>query len=186
MEVEFEIDANGILSVSAKDLGTKKETSISITAPNKLNEAEVERMRKEAEKFADTDKRRKEDIEVINQADTALYATEKTLKEMGDKMDKSQLEGLQKDIDGLKELLKDREGNYESIKSAKDEIVKKFQKISEELYKKAAEEYQQQHPAQGQQGDDGEGNNPNDHGKKHQKKGKEKVVDAEFKEEGKK
>jgi molecular chaperone DnaK len=140
IEVTFDIDANGIVHVSAKDLGTGKEQSIRITATQKLSEDEIERMKKDAEVHAEEDKQRKEKAETLNEAESLVFQYEKTLKELGDKVDKSQLEPIQKDIDGLKELLKDKDKNYEAIKKAKDGITEKFQKVSEELYRKAAEE----------------------------------------------
>jgi molecular chaperone DnaK len=182
IEVTFDIDANGIVHVMAKDLGTKKEQSIKITASQKLSDDEIERMKKESEIHAEEDKARKEKVETLNEAESLVFQYEKTLKDMGDKVDKSQLEPIQKDIEGLKELLKDKDNNYESIKKAKDQLTEKFQKVSEELYKKAAEE-QAAHQQQGHQhsaqpgedeasGDDSEQENEPGHKK-------EKVVDAE-------
>jgi len=168
IEVTFDIDANGIVHVSAKDLGTGKEQKINITASQKLNEEEVEKMKKEAESHADEDKKKKEHVEVLNEAETMVFQYEKTLKEMGDKVDKKQIEPIKKDIEGLKELLKDKEKNFESIKKAKDALNEKFQKVSEEMYKKAAEEQAKKQAA------DGKGAAP-----KEEKKD-EKVVDADF------
>ncbi|MBI4016842.1 MAG: molecular chaperone DnaK [Candidatus Aenigmarchaeota archaeon] len=153
IEVTFDIDANGILSVSAKDLGTKKETSIRITAPNKLNEAEVERMRKEAEKFAETDKKRKEDIEVINQADTALYTTEKTLKEMEGKVNESQIKDIQGKLEELKKLMEIKERDTSAIKKKLEELNESAQKAAVEMYQKASAEHQKEHPETGQSGE---------------------------------
>ncbi|MEM2130997.1 MAG: molecular chaperone DnaK [Candidatus Woesearchaeota archaeon] len=142
IEVTFDIDANGIVHVSAKDLGTGKEQSIRITASTKLSQEEIEKMRKEAEMHAEEDKKRKEKIETLNEAESLVFQYEKTLKEMPN-VDKSLTEPLQKDIDALKELLKDKDNNYEAIKKAKDSLTEKFQKISEEIYRKAAEARQQ-------------------------------------------
>jgi molecular chaperone DnaK len=167
IEVTFDIDANGIVHVSAKDLGTGKEQKINITASQKLNEEEVEKMKKEAESHADEDKKKKEHVEVINEAETMVFQYEKTLKEMGDKVDKKEIEPIKKDIEGLKELLKDKEKNFESIKKAKDALNEKFQKVSEEMYKKAAEEQAKKQAAEGKTD------------KKEEKKD-EKVVDADF------
>jgi len=140
IEVTFDIDANGILHVTAKDLGTQKEQSIKITAPNKLSEEEVEKMKKDAEVHAEEDKKRKERVDTLNEAESLVNQYEKTIKEMGDKVDKKQIDPIKKDLEGLKELLKDKEKNYEQIKKAKDDVVQKFQKVSEEMYKKVAEE----------------------------------------------
>ena len=140
IEVTFDIDANGIIHVSAKDLGTGKEQKIQITASQKLSEDEIEKMKKDAEVHADEDKKRKEKVDTLNEAETLVNQYDKTIKDMGDKVDKKQLEPIKKDIEGLKELLKDKDKNYEQIKKAKDDLIKKFQKVSEELYKKVAEE----------------------------------------------
>ena len=172
IEVTFDIDANGIVHVSAKDLGTKKEQSIKITATTNLSEEEIEKMRKDAEAHAEDDKKKKEKIDTLNQAESIVYQYEKTIKDMGDKADKKELESIQKDIDGLKELLKDKEKNYELIKKAKDELTAKFQKVSEEMYKKAAAEQQKQQ-AQASAGSDA---------KSDDKKDDEKVVDADYEE----
>jgi len=182
IEVTFDIDANGIVHVMAKDLATKKEQSIRITSSHKLSEDEVKRMQKDAEAHADEDKARMEKVQTLNEAEQLVFQYENTLKGMGDKVDKSQFEPLQKDIEGLKELLKDKEANYETIKSAKDALTEKFQKISEEMYRKAAEEHQKENPQDGHAHSPDEGAHDPSGSKK---KGKEKVVDAEFKEKGK-
>ena len=178
IEVSFDIDANGIIHVSAKDMGTGKEQSIRITAAQKLDEAEVEKMKKEAEAHAEEDKKRKEKADTLNEAETLVFQYEKTIKDIGNKVDKKQLEPIQKDINALKELLKDKEKNYETIRKAKDELTKKFQKISEELYKKAAEEQAKQQ-AQKQQASAGKS-------EKAEKPKNDKVVDAEYKVEDEK
>jgi len=174
IEVTFDIDANGILHVTAKDLGTNKEQSIKITAPNKLSEEEVEKMKKDAEIHAEEDKKRKEKADTLNEAEGLVNQFEKTIKDMGDKIDKKDLDPIKKDIEGLKELLKDKDKNYEAIKKAKDDLVQKFQKISQEMYQKVAEE-QAKKQQQGAQA----GASAKDSGKKD-----EKVVDAEYKVEG--
>ncbi len=140
IEVSFDIDANGIVHVSAKDLGTGKEQSIKITATQKLSDEEIEKMKKDAEEHAEEDKKRKEKAETLNEAESLVFQYENTIKEMGSKVDKSKLEPIKKDIEHLKELLKDKEKNYDKIKKAKEELIQKFQKVSEEMYKKAAEE----------------------------------------------
>ncbi len=175
IEVTFDIDANGIVHVSAKDLGTGKEQSIRITATQKLSEEDIEKMKKDAEIHSEEDKKRKEKVDVLNEAETMVFQYEKTIKELGDKVDKKQIEPIQKDIEGLKELLKDKEKNYEAIKKAKDDLTQKFQKVSEELYKKVAEEQakKQQQASAGKE-------EP-----KKEKKG-DKVVDADYKVEGEK
>jgi molecular chaperone DnaK len=139
IEVAFDIDANGILHVTAKDLGTSKEQSIKITAPNKLNEAEVERMRKEAEKFAEADKQRKESVEVVNNADTLVYSTEKTLKEFEGKVSEGELKEIKDKLGELKKLLEPKDKNLEEIKKKTDELTQAVQKASTELYQKASQ-----------------------------------------------
>ncbi len=171
IEVTFDIDANGIVHVSAKDLGTGKEQSIRITASQKLSDEEIEKMKKDAEAHAEEDKQRKEKIETLNEAETMVFQYEKTLKEMGDKVDKKQVEPIQKDIESLKELLKDKDKNYEQIKKAKEDLTEKFQKVSEEMYKKAAEEQAKQAQA------GAAGTKESD----DKKKKDDKVVDADYK-----
>ena len=140
IEVTFDIDANGILNVSAKDLGTGKEQKITITASSGLAKDEVERMRKDAEAHADEDKERREEVETRNQADNQVYRTEKMLRENADKIsgdDKSKIEGA---VAAVKEALK---GNDTSaIKSAVEKLNEAWQKFSEILYKAAQEKAQ--------------------------------------------
>jgi molecular chaperone DnaK len=174
IEVTFDIDANGIVHVSAKDLGTKKEQSIKITATTNLSEEEIEKMRKDAEAHAEEDKKKKEKVDTINQAESIVFQYEKTLKEMGDKVDKKKLEDIQKDIDELKKLLEDKDKNYDLIKKAKEELTEKFQKVSAEMYKEAAAQAQKQQAQQGQQ----EKENKQD----KKENNDEKVVDADFEE----
>ena len=138
VEVTFDIDANGILSVNAKDLGTKKEQSIRITAPNKLDEVEVEKMRKDAEKFAETDKKKKEEIEVVNQADTFVYTTERTLKDMEGKVSEADIKSVKDKVSELKKLLEQKEKDVGKIKKLLDEAVEVMQKAATELYKQSA------------------------------------------------
>lgn len=170
IEVTFDIDANGIVHVSAKDLGTGKEQSIQITASQKLSEDEIEKMKKDAEAHSEEDKKRKEKADVLNEAESLVNQYDKTLKEMGDKVDKKQLEPIQKDIEALKELLKDKDKNYETIKKAKDGLISKFQKVSEEIYKKVAEEQAKKQQAAGKK-----------EAKKEEKKKDDNVVDADYK-----
>ena len=136
IEVTFDIDANGILNVSAKDLGTKKEQSIKITASQKLNEEEVERMRKEAEEYSEQDKKRKELVDIKNQADSVVYSTEKMLADYGDKVDKETKEKIQKEINEIKEAMK--EDDASKIKSKLDEANKVIQEIGMKMYQEAA------------------------------------------------
>ncbi len=140
IEVAFDIDANGIVNVSAKDLGTKKEQSIKITASAKLSDEEVEKMRKDAEQFAEQDKKRKEEAEIINQADTLVYTTEKLMKEVEGKVDNKKLDEIKKQTEELKKLLQEEKKDASKIKQKMEEMNKIVQEASTELYKKAAEE----------------------------------------------
>ena len=167
IEVAFDIDANGIVHVSAKDLGTGKEQKITITSSGGLNKDEVERMVKEAEANAAEDKKRKEEVEVRNNADSLVYNAEKTLKEMGDKADKSLADNVQKAADKLKETLKG--SDIEAIKQDTEELQKPLYELASEVYKNA-----------GPQADAAEGFNPGaGTGQQEAPKG-EKVVDAEY------
>ena len=136
IEVTFDIDANGILHVSAKDLGTGKEQKISITGSSGLNKEEVERMQKEAELHAEEDKKAKESAEVRNNADNLAYQCEKQLTELGDKISGDQKTDVEAKIAAVREALKG--SDVEAIKTAYTELQNKFQSISEELYKQAA------------------------------------------------
>ncbi len=146
IEVTFDIDANGIVDVNAKDLGTGKEQRIKITASTKLNDAEVERMRKEAEQFAEQDKTRKEEVEIINQADTLVYTTEKLLKDLEGKVENKKIEEIKKHIEELKKLLKEDKKDAEKIKKKLEAMNQVVQEASAELYKKAAEEQAKKKP----------------------------------------
>lgn len=135
IEVAFDIDANGILHVSAKDLGTGKEQSIKITASSGLSEEEIDRMVKDAEAHSDEDKKRKELVEARNQADTLLYSTEKSLKEHGDKVGEDVKKGIE---DGLEKLKKAMEGtDTEELKKATEELGQASHKLAEAIYAEA-------------------------------------------------
>lgn len=140
IEVTFDIDANGIVNVSAKDKGTGKEQKITITASTNLSEEEIDRAVKEAERFAEEDKKRKEAIEAKNQADTLVYTTEKTIKDMGDKISSQDKERIQNEIDAVKKAL---EGDDV------DKIKEATQKLSEVSYEVFGKIYQEQAQAAG-------------------------------------
>ncbi len=169
IEVTFDIDANGILKVSAKDLGTSKAQHITIQAPNKLNKEEVEKYIRESEKFADEDKKKKEEIEVKNEADSIVYSTEKALKEYGDKVSQEERMSIERAVADVKEALKG--SDLEKIKKSKDELMKVSYKLAEEMYKSAS--------AKGQAGPEASAGAPKENGKD------EHVVDAEVVDEGK-
>jgi molecular chaperone DnaK len=138
IEVTFDIDANGILNVSAKDLGTGKEQRITITASTKLSEKEKERMVKEADQFAEQDKKRKEEAEVRNNADSMIYTTEKTKKDLTDKLTKDQVEMLDKATDELRKAVAGKD--VELIKTKSDALAKVLQEVGTVVYQQAAQE----------------------------------------------
>ncbi|HRV44446.1 MAG TPA: molecular chaperone DnaK [Smithellaceae bacterium] len=136
IEVTFDIDANGIVHVSAKDLGTGKEQSIRITASSGLSEAEIEKLVKDAEMHAEEDKRRKELIEARNQADSLVYSVEKNIKEFGDKVDASEKSRIE---DAIAKVKKAMEGDdLDAIKKAQDELMNVSHKLAEAMYAKTA------------------------------------------------
>ena len=133
IEVTFDIDANGIVHVSAKDLGTGKEQSISITSSSNMSKEDIDKAVKDAEKFAQEDKQRREEVDTRNNADQMIYQCEKILSEEGDKFDAADKSELQSKVDALKEALKG--SDIEKIKSTQEDLTKKFYEISEKLYK---------------------------------------------------
>ncbi|MFH1258658.1 MAG: molecular chaperone DnaK [Elusimicrobiota bacterium] len=137
IEVSFDIDANGILHVAAKDLGTGREQSIRITAPTKLAKEEVERMVKEAENYAEEDKKRKEEIEVKNEADALVYATEKSLREHGDKVSSEERLKIEQALTAAKDALKS--GDLAQIKKAKEELTTASHRLAEAIYREASQ-----------------------------------------------
>jgi molecular chaperone DnaK len=137
IEVTFDIDANGILHVSAKDLGTGKEQKITITASSGLTKEEVERMRKEAELHAEEDRRRREAAEARNEADNAVYRSEKFLRENGDKISAADRERIERAVQAVKDALKNEEAA--PIRAATEKLMEVWQSVSEALYRSAAE-----------------------------------------------
>ena len=135
IEVTFDIDANGIVNVSAKDLGTGKEQHITITSSSNMSKEDIEKAVKEAEQYAAQDKKMKEEVEVRNQADQMVYQSEKTLSEMGDKIPADDKSKVQAGIDKLKETLKGTD--TAAIKTATDELTQAFYAVSEKLYQQA-------------------------------------------------
>ena len=150
IEVTFDIDANGIVHVSAKDLGTGKEQSITITASTNMSKDDIDKAVKEAEQYAAEDKKRRENVDIRNGADQMIYQTEKTLTDMGDKLSEDEKKDIQGGIDALKEALKGED--LEKIKAAQDDLQKKVYAVSEKLYKAAAEQAQAQQQANGDAG----------------------------------
>ncbi len=141
IEVTYDIDANGIISVSAKDLGTGKEQKITITATNKLSKDDISKMVHQAEQFSEEDKKRKEKVEVLNQADTLVYTTEKTLIELGDKVTAEEREKVQKASEEVKEAMKS--DDLAAIKAKVDALMKEMSAVSTRIYQAAAASQQQ-------------------------------------------
>ena len=136
IEVTFDIDANGIVKVSAKDLGTGKEQNISITASTNLSQDDIDKAVREAEQFAAEDKARKEEVDTHNNAEHVVYQTEKTLNELGDKISAAEKAEIQAACDELKEVNKGTD--VAAIKAATDKVQQAFYKVSEKLYQNAA------------------------------------------------
>jgi molecular chaperone DnaK len=152
IEVTYDIDANGIINVSAKDLGTGKEQKITITATNKLSKDEIDKMVKQAEQFSEEDKKRKEKVETLNQADNLLYTTDKTIIELGDKVTAEEREKVKKASDELRETLKS--DDIAAIKAKMDALVKEMSTVSTRIYQAAAAEQQAQQAQAPPPGDD--------------------------------
>ena len=171
VEVSFDIDANGIVNVSAKDLGTGKEQAMTIQPSSGLKDDEIEDMVKDAEEHAEDDKKKKEEVEVRNQGDSLCYATEKALKEMGDKLDADKKKETQEKVEELKKVL---EGDdTDKIKAATEELSKASQELFTKAYEEAAKAYQEEQAKKEKK------DKPNkDKSKKSEKD--EKVVDAEY------
>ena len=172
IEVTFDLDANGILNVSAKDLGTQKEQSIRITASSGLTEEEIERMKKDAEIHAEDDKKRKELVETRNQADALVHATEKSLKDLGDKVDEETKSNVEKEIENVKKAL---EGDdVDAIKTATEALTAASHKLAELMYAQAAKD----NPDGGGDSPDGDAGASD----KNDKGNDDDVVDADFEE----
>jgi molecular chaperone DnaK len=171
VEVTFDLDANGILHVSAKDLGTGKEQSIRITASSGLSEEEIERMKKDAESHAEEDHKRKELVEAKNQADSLVYATEKSLRDLGDKVDAETKGNVERQIEKLKKTMEGED--LEAIKKDIEDLTQASHKLAELMYSQATQE---------QAGAAGGGPEAGAGGKGGGKEGGEDVVDADFEE----
>jgi molecular chaperone DnaK len=182
IEVAFDIDANGIVHVSAKDLGTGKEQSVRITAPKKLSKEEIEKMVKDAEKFAADDAKKKEEVEVGNQADALAYSTEKALKDYGDKVSQAERADIEAKLTDLRTAIKDK--NIDKIKKGMEDLSKASHKLAEEVYKQASARQQQAGAgASGQAGAQSAGPEQPQDEPKPEGKAKDDIIDADFKEE---
>ena len=171
IQVTFDIDANGIVNVSAKDLGTGKEQKITITSSTGLKEEEIERMIKEAERFAEEDKKKKEKIEAKNKADSLIYQTEKMLSDLKDKISKDDEDKIKKEVENVKAALES--DDTDRIQKATDDLTKVFYDISSRLYQQSA----QANP--GDQNFSGTDSSAEQAGSSNSKD--EKVVDADYK-----
>jgi molecular chaperone DnaK len=171
IEVTFDIDANGIAHVSAKDLGTGNEQKITITASSNLSEDEIQKAVKEAEKFSQEDKKKKEEIEIRNNADSLVYNTEKTLKELGDKVSSDEKSKVETELNNVKDKLKT--GTPDEIKAATEKLTQVFYEISSKLYQNTAGAQGPNTGAAGAAGAAGNGS--------QQAGGQENVYDADYK-----
>lgn len=178
IEVTFDIDANGIVNVSAKDLGTGKEQHITITGGSNMSDEEIDKAVKEAAQFEAADKKKKEGVELRNDADSMIFQTEKALSEVGDKLDAADKETVEADIKALKDLVEKVKDNDEltseqmdEIKAAKDKLVESSQKVFEKLY---ADAQAQANQADGAAADNGNKDGKNPYG--------DDVVDGDYKE----
>jgi len=174
IEVTFDIDANGIVNVSAKDLGTGKEQKITVTVSSNLSDDDIEKMRKDAESHSAEDKKKIEEVETINQADTLIYTTEKTLKEMEGKADDKKLKEIKDKVEELKKLMQPEKKDIPAIKKKLEEINQVAQAAATEMYQKVQQEQAKKQSA-GKGKKEKESDEPD-----------EKVVDAEVVDEEKK
>ena len=172
IEVTFDIDANGIVNVSAKDLGTGKEQHITITSSTNMSKEDIDKAVKEAEQFAAEDAKRKEEVDTRNQADQMVYQSEKALEEMKDKLDAGEVSELESEINKVKEALKGTD--TQAIKTATDSLTQAFYKVSEKMYQQANPQGGQPGPDMGGAGFGGQqaGGNAG--------KGPDDVVDADY------
>jgi len=168
IEVTFDIDANGIVHVSAKDMATQKEQSIRITASSGLSDDEIKNLVKEAEVHAEEDKKKRELVETRNQADTLIYSTERTMRDMGEKVDAKTKQEIETQIGQLKKAMET--DDQEAIKREMDQLMQISHKVAEEAYKRAAEQ-QAASAGAGEQAASGKEKKPDDD-----------VVDADFEE----
>ena len=140
IEVTFDIDANGIVNVKAKDLGTNKEQTITITGSTGLSDEEIDKMVKEAEANKEADAKRKEEADLRNEAEQTIFATEKAIKDLGDKVDAADNEKAEKEISELKELI--TKDDLEAIKAKKEELNETAMKLATKVYEEAAKNNQ--------------------------------------------
>jgi molecular chaperone DnaK len=179
IEVTFDIDANGIVKVSAKDKATGKEHQIQIKASGGLSDEDIEKMVKDAEANADADKKKIEAIEARNNADSIVHSTEKSLKEYGEKISKEDKEKIEKSLDSLKETLKNDKSEPSELKEKSDALVQDSMKLGEVIYKEAQEKAEKEKADQEKPKGTGK-ESPKKNAKTSKSKKDEKVVDADF------
>ena len=173
IEVTFDIDANGIVNVSAKDLGTGKEQHITITSSTNMSKEDIDKAVKEAEQFAAEDAKRKDEVDTRNQADQMVYQSEKALSEMKDKLDAAEVSELEGEVNKVKEALKGTD--IQAIKSATESLTQAFYKVSEKMYQQANPQGGQPGPDMGGQAAGGAAGGAGSTGK-----GPDDVVDADY------
>lgn len=171
VEVSFDLDANGIINVHAKDLGTGNEQKITITASTKLSQEEIDKMVKDAQNYADQDKRVKEKIETKNKADNLAYSAEKTLKDLGDKVESAQKQQVENAIKNLREATKLED--EKDIQKKMDELTNILQEISTKIYQEAAKKEGSQTPPHG-------GGEQEEKGREKGKGGEDDIIDADY------
>ncbi|HKK83462.1 MAG TPA: molecular chaperone DnaK [Atribacterota bacterium] len=177
IEVSFDIDANGILNVKAQDKGTGKEQKITIKHSSGLTEEEIQKKVKEAEQYADDDRKQKEKVELHNQADTLIYTTEKTLKDAGEKVNDSTKNEINDHISQLRKAMQD--DDLDQMKSGIEKLTNSSHKLAEEMYKQSASQEQEQ----GKTDEAGPSTDSQEQEESSDSKKEEKVYDAEYKEE---
>jgi molecular chaperone DnaK len=170
IEVAFDIDTDGILNVSAKDLGTSKKQSIRITGSTKLSDEEISKMKKEAEEHAEEDKKRKEKVEIRNNGDALAVSAKKMMDEFKDKISKDDKENIEKAIKELQEALTG--DDTKKIKDKTDKLSEMLQKASTAIYQQAAQQAQQQQAGQAKQDESWSG---------HPQGGDDKTINADYK-----
>jgi molecular chaperone DnaK len=170
IEVTFDIDASGILNVSAKDLGSNKNQHITISGASGLSEEEVEKLRKEAEKFAEVDKKEKEKVEIRNHLDSFIYQTEKQIKDTADKLSEGDRKKLEDAVSEAKKVFENKDASVDELKDAQEALTKVFQEMAQELYKNV----------QPQESSNGATQSATDSGKKSKHGDGDGVVDADF------
>jgi molecular chaperone DnaK len=171
IEVTFDIDANGILHVTAKDKGTGKDQKITITGASGLSDDEIEKLRKEAEVHAEEDKKRKEAVEERNHLDNFIYQTEKQLKDLGGNLTEDKRKPLEDAIAEAKKVFENKDADVEELKAAREKLTTTFQGMAQDLYAKVSNDQ----ATQGDPGNSGNAGEAQNFGKKD-----DKVVDADF------